>query len=73
MDKLRSTLKQFVRDWSEQGREERDACYNPMKDALAEHFSHVPLEERGKLRVLVPGAGLGRLAFDVASMGMSFD
>lgn len=25
---------------------------------------------RGKLRVLVPGAGLGRLAWDVASLGM---
>lgn len=26
---------------------------------------------RTKLRVLVPGAGLGRLAYDVANMGMS--
>ncbi|KAF8064870.1 N2227-like protein-domain-containing protein [Lyophyllum atratum] len=71
MDKLRSTLKQFVRDWSEQGREERDACYKPMKDALVQHFSHVPLNERTKLRVLVPGAGLGRLAYDVANMGFA--
>ncbi|KAF5373492.1 hypothetical protein D9615_009483 [Tricholomella constricta] len=42
-----------------------------MKDALVDHFSTVPLEERGKLRVLVPGAGLGRLAWDVASMGFA--
>ncbi|KAG6847774.1 hypothetical protein H0H93_006054, partial [Arthromyces matolae] len=72
MDKLRSTLKQFVRDWSEEGREEREACYEPMKDALVEHFSNVPIEERSeyrnKLRVLVPGSGLGRLAYDVARM-----
>jgi carnosine N-methyltransferase len=63
MDKLRSTLKQFVRDWSEevsnliffprpqiltehQGQKERDACYQPMKDALVEHFSDIPEEER---------------------------
>lgn len=26
--------------------------------------------DRGSLRVLVPGSGLGRLAHDVASMGM---
>ncbi|KAG6830182.1 hypothetical protein H0H87_008958 [Tephrocybe sp. NHM501043] len=49
MDKLRSTLKQFVRDWSEQGQEEREACYEPMKDALVKHFAHVPVEERFRM------------------------
>ncbi|KAH8112811.1 N2227-domain-containing protein [Phellopilus nigrolimitatus] len=71
MDKLRSTLKQFVRDWSEEGKVERDACYQPMKDALLNHFAAVPEGERSKLRVLVPGAGLGRLAYDVARLGFS--
>ncbi|RDB17307.1 Carnosine N-methyltransferase [Hypsizygus marmoreus] len=71
MDKLRSTLKQFVRDWSEEGTEEREACYTPMKDALVNHFSNIPAEERGRLRVLVPGAGLGRLAYDIAKMGFA--
>ncbi|PFH48332.1 hypothetical protein AMATHDRAFT_5912 [Amanita thiersii Skay4041] len=71
MDKLRSTLKQFVRDWSTEGKEERDLCYQPMKDALLKYFSHVPESERGKLRVLVPGAGLGRLAWDVAALGFT--
>ncbi|KAJ6462279.1 N2227-like protein-domain-containing protein [Mycena vitilis] len=71
MDKLRSTLKQFVRDWSEEGREEREACYKPMKDALLMHFADVPESERGRLRVLVPGAGLGRLAHDVARLGFT--
>ncbi|KAJ7763152.1 N2227-domain-containing protein [Mycena maculata] len=71
MDKLRSTLKQFVRDWSSEGREEREACYRPMRDALLTHFSAVPVSERGRLRVLVPGAGLGRLAHDVAGLGFA--
>ncbi|KAJ7028313.1 N2227-domain-containing protein [Mycena alexandri] len=71
MDKLRSTLKQFVRDWSVEGQEERDACYNPMKDALLLHFADIPVAERGRLRVLVPGAGLGRLAHDVAGLGFT--
>ncbi|TFK75538.1 N2227-domain-containing protein [Pluteus cervinus] len=66
MDKIRSTLKQFVRDWSEEGKLERDVCYEPMKGALLQHFS-----DRHKLRVLVPGAGLGRLAYDVASLGFT--
>ncbi|KAF8830345.1 hypothetical protein HHX47_DHR2000643 [Lentinula edodes] len=46
MDKLRSTLKQFVRDWSAEGQEERETSYGPMKDALLAHFSDIPKEER---------------------------
>ncbi|KAH7929022.1 N2227-domain-containing protein [Leucogyrophana mollusca] len=71
MDKLRSTLKQFVRDWSEEGSEEREASYKPMKDALVAHFSDIPPNERRNFRVLVPGAGLGRLAYDIASLGFA--
>ncbi|KAI9438377.1 N2227-domain-containing protein [Lactarius indigo] len=71
MDKVRSTLKQLVRDWSEEGKEEREASYRPMKDALLAHFSDIPTEERHNFRVLVPGAGLGRLAYDVADLGFS--
>ncbi|KAF9484269.1 N2227-domain-containing protein [Pholiota conissans] len=69
MDKLRSTMKQLVRDWSEEGLPEREAAYQPMKDALDKHFSHIPQAERIQLKVLVPGSGLGRLAYDVAKMG----
>ncbi|GBE83482.1 Carnosine N-methyltransferase [Sparassis crispa] len=71
MDKLRSTLKQFVRDWSEEGRTEREVSYGPMKDALLNHFSGIPREERANFRVLVPGSGLGRLAWDVANLGFA--
>ncbi|KAJ4486811.1 N2227-like protein-domain-containing protein [Lentinula lateritia] len=71
MDKLRSTLKQFVRDWSAEGQEERETSYGPMKDALLAHFSDIPKEERRNFRVLVPGAGLGRLAYDIASLGFA--
>ncbi|KAI0049625.1 N2227-domain-containing protein [Auriscalpium vulgare] len=71
MDKVRSTLKQFVRDWSVEGRDEREASYKPMKEALLGHFSDIPFEERHNFRVLVPGAGLGRLAYDVAKLGFS--
>ncbi|KAJ8593712.1 N2227-domain-containing protein [Rhizopogon salebrosus TDB-379] len=72
MDKLRSTLKQFVRDWSEEGKEERETCYTPMKGALLEHFSDSPSpESRQNIRVLVPGAGLARLAYDIANLGFA--
>lgn len=71
MDKVRSTLKQLVRDWSEEGKGEREACYTPMIDALTKHFSNVLPDERGNIRVLVPGAGLGRLAYDIAKLGFT--
>jgi len=71
MDKVRSTLKQLVRDWSEEGEGEREASYEPIKQALLDHFSDIPMEERHNFRVLVPGAGLGRLAYDVAKLGFS--
>ncbi|KAF7798168.1 hypothetical protein EIP86_009385 [Pleurotus ostreatoroseus] len=46
IEKLRSTIKQFVRDWSEEGKAERDLCYEPMKEALLKHFESVPANER---------------------------
>ncbi|KAK7816340.1 hypothetical protein U0070_020855 [Myodes glareolus] len=38
MDKLKSTLKQFVRDWSETGKAERDACYKPIIKEILKNF-----------------------------------
>ncbi|KAH8827108.1 N2227-domain-containing protein [Flagelloscypha sp. PMI_526] len=71
MDKLRSTLKQLVRDWSEEGASEREKCYEPLIHGLLSHFSDIPPAERRNFRVLVPGAGLGRLAFDIAKLGFA--
>ena len=31
---------------STQGKDEREACYVPIKDALVKHFEHVPHDER---------------------------
>lgn len=70
-----------------QGKEEREASYRPIRDALLGHFSDIPMVERydvfpssqiepsqtmhrHNFRVLVPGTGLGRLAYDVAQLGM---
>ncbi|XP_003472212.3 carnosine N-methyltransferase isoform X1 [Cavia porcellus] len=68
MDKLKSTLKQFVRDWSETGKAERDACYQPIITEILKNF---PKErwDPSKVNILVPGAGLGRLAWEIAMLG----
>jgi carnosine N-methyltransferase len=43
--------------------------YEPLIRELNEIYRDVPIEKRGDVRVLVPGAGLGRLAFDIAKEG----
>ncbi|KAK2837528.1 hypothetical protein Q5P01_014740 [Channa striata] len=68
MDKLKSTIKQFVRDWSEVGQGERDSSYKPIIQEIQRLF---PSEQYdvSKVSVLVPGAGLGRLAWEIARLG----
>lgn len=69
LDKVRSTLKQFYRDWTVEGTTERNICYTPVMEELDRRFGSLSAEARGKISVLVPGAGLGRLAFDIAVAG----
>jgi hypothetical protein len=38
MEKVQSTLKQIVRDWSKDGEEERSACYNPIIEEIELNF-----------------------------------
>ncbi|KAI1000626.1 hypothetical protein K3495_g7573 [Podosphaera aphanis] len=67
LEKARSTLRQFFRDWSAEGSAEREACYGRVIRTLkAERDSR----SCAKLRVLVPGAGLGRLVFELCCAGM---
>lgn len=63
--RVRESLKHFVRDWSEEGKRERDRMFKPILDV----FREVPEEERSAQKVLVPGCGLGRLAWDISQLG----
>ena len=56
-------LVQAVRDWSADGTAQRASSYAPVLAGLRERIDHSPQQQ---LRILVPGSGLGRLAFDVA-------
>jgi carnosine N-methyltransferase len=64
-DKVKSTLRQFVRDWSHEGELERASSYNVMLELLTKAFPH----PSNKIQVLVPGSGLGRLAYEVVKRG----
>ncbi|KAH7309474.1 N2227-like protein-domain-containing protein [Stachybotrys elegans] len=67
IDKARSTIRQFYRDWSVDGAAEREACYGPVMKVMAEERAKSPNADM--LKVLVPGAGLGRLVFDLCQAG----
>lgn len=68
IDKARSTLRQFYRDWSKDGEKEREACYSPVMKALEKEKTNRAASDK-PLSVLVPGAGLGRLVFELCRNG----
>ena len=69
VERVQSTLKQFVRDWSEYGEPEREMCYTPILEEIENLFGHFNSAQRYNIKMLVPGAGLGRLAYEIASRG----
>lgn len=68
--KMRSTLRLFIRDWAIEGIDERNSNYKPILEELKQYFSKRPKKdfEEG-INVLVPGAGLGRLMYEIAKLG----
>lgn len=73
MDKARSTLRQLHRDWSTAGAPERTACYGPILSTLNHEHASTPRTHRDSIRVLVPGAGLGRLVLDLTLAGFTVE
>lgn len=75
--KVRSTLRQFVRDWAADGASERANSYAPLIEALERHLPPPKLVNGNypsdgsapRWSVLCPGCGLGRLPFDLACRG----
>ena len=70
LDKARSTIRQLYRDWSAEGAEERDACYEPVLGMVDKAFLG---KDRSFVKVLVPGAGLGRLVFEFCMRGYAVE
>lgn len=63
------TLKHIVRDWTEPGAAyERNACFSCLTKTMKSLFPSVT-ETTGPVRVLLPGAGLGRLGTEIADQG----
>ena len=67
MDKVHTTVRQFYRDWSAEGNIERKVAYSPVLTDLENVFGDAP--DKGRVQILVPGAGLGRLVFEICRLG----
>lgn len=67
LGRVREALKHFIRDWSEEGAHERQRIFQPILDVLR----RVDHTDRMDQKVLVPGSGLGRLAWEISQLGMS--
>lgn len=77
MEKARSCISQFYREWSAEGQIERSKCFDPVITALQTEFNlrkeDSPDLDRSVMHVLVPGAGQGRLVFDICRAGFSVE
>lgn len=68
---VQQSLKHYVRDWAKEGAHERDAAFPCILEALEALY---PSRNTGNsstaaAKVLLPGAGLGALGHEVASLG----
>ena len=71
INKIRSTLKLFIRDWTIEGKKERDLTYNPILEEIKKYF--LDNKNNKDKKILVPGAGLCRLAYEIAKLGFNID
>lgn len=66
-DKVRLVLLQLSREWLDEGAKEREVTFGKICSKLESLYPDIYL--RQNVKVLVPGAGLGRLVFELVSRG----
>ena len=70
VEKVRCMLRSLVRDWTSEGAEEREQTYGPILSEVRCLYEELrPAPNSSPPKCLVPGAGLGRLAFEIAQAG----
>ena len=67
---MRCILRNIVRDWAQEGAEERRQTYDPILRELRRKFPDRLTSGRAP-SCLVPGAGLGRLALEISALGFA--
>lgn len=59
-------LKHYVRDWTDTGKHERDGPFHCLLKTLEDLYRD--RSESAPVEILLPGAGLGRLGYDIAAL-----
>ena len=67
LNRLLGMMSQYVREWSGDGREEREVSFGRILRDAERFFPDI--ESRPNVEVLVPGAGLGRLLVEFVKRG----
>lgn len=70
LDKAHSTIKQFWRDWSAEG---YDLEVKPILNLIQEDIDAFSSFNGNEVKALLPGAGLGRLLFELCLAGFSVE
>lgn len=63
---VRSAIRQIWRDWSFEATPERNACFSPILQDIAQRFYRC---KRSNIKILIPGSGLNRLGFNLSRAG----
>jgi carnosine N-methyltransferase len=67
LSKVSSVLKSLARDWSIEGKAERDMAYLPILQSVQ---TYLPMRPNGRVhKICVPGAGVMRLGCELAALG----
>lgn len=61
-------LHHYVRDWSQELTDERTLLFEPLLSNLRKEFGQ-DVEATGNKKVLVPGSGLARAAYEISKLG----
>ncbi|KAF2669108.1 N2227-domain-containing protein [Microthyrium microscopicum] len=70
---VRSTIRQLFRDWTVEGSSERDVIFKPILTAIRAIAKNHTKSDSENFAILVPGAGLCRLAVEIAKLAPSAD
>ena len=73
LKELDDTVTSVVREWSAVGAPSRASCFDPLVASLDKHLDGVGASNVFAQRVLVPGAGLGRLGVAAAARGFAVE
>ena len=72
MDKTASIIRQLHREWSSEGKSEREESFTLIIKAINDYHKYYSKDiVKYDFKILIPGAGLGRLMYELTSIGYS--